>query len=95
MGLRNSEIIICKNIKLDKDYKNVLNYTENQMLALCRGNAVATATDYSFIRKEKGYIKTSFSYNDALKCNYLSFQNKDYSNKWFFAFIDDVEYVSD
>ena len=30
MGLRNSEIIICKNIKLDKDYKNVLNYTESQ-----------------------------------------------------------------
>lgn len=95
MGLRNSEIIICKNIKLDKDYKNVLNYTESQMLALCREKAVATATDYSFIRKEKGYIKTSFLYNDALKCNYLAFQNKDYSNKWFFAFIDDVEYVSD
>lgn len=95
MGLRNSEIIICKNIKLDKDYKNVLNYTETQMLALCREKAVATATDYSFIRKEKGYIKTSFTYNDALKCNYLAFQNKDYSNKWFFAFIDDVEYVSD
>ena len=95
MGLRNSEIIICKNIKLDKDYKNVLSYTESEMLALCRSNAVAMATDYSFIRKEKGYIKTSFSYNDALKCNYMAFQNKDYSNKWFFAFIDDVEYLSD
>ncbi len=95
MGLRNSEIIICKNIKLDKDYKNVLSYTESEMLTLCRTNAVAIATDYSFIRKEKGYIKTSFSYNDALKCNYMAFQNKDYSNKWFFAFIDDVEYVSD
>ena len=95
MGLQNSNIIICKNIKLDKSYKDVLNYTEGQMLALCRANAVATDSSYSFIRSEKGVIKTSFSYNDALKCNYMAFQNPDYSNKWFFAFIDDVEYAND
>lgn len=95
MGLQNSQIIISKNIKLDKSYKDVLNYTEGQMLALCRANAVATDSSYSFIRSEKGVIKTSFSYNDALKCNYMAFQNPDYSNKWFFAFIDDVEYAND
>ena len=95
MGLQNSQIIICKNIRLDKGYKDVLNYTESQMLTLCQTNAVATGTNYSFIRQEKGYIKTSFSYEDALKCNYMAFQNPNYSNKWFFAFIDDVEYDND
>ena len=95
MGLQNSQIIISKNIKLDKSYKDVLDYTEGQMVALCRANAVATDSSYSFIRSEKGVIKTSFSYNDALKCNYMAFQNPDYSNKWFFAFIDDVEYAND
>lgn len=95
MGLRNSEIIICKNIKLEKDYRNVLNYTENEMVTLCRTNAVATANNYSFIRKEKRLIKTSFTYSDALKCNYMAFRNSDYSNKWFFVFIDDVEYNND
>lgn len=95
MGLQNSNIIICKNIKLDKSYKDVLNYTEAQMVTLCQANAVASASNYSFIRGERGYIKTSFSYNDALKCNYMAFQNPDYSNKWFFAFIDDVIYDND
>lgn len=95
MGLQNSNIIICKNIKLDKSYKDVLNYTEQQMVSLCQTNAVASANNYSFIRGERGYIKTSFSYNDALKCNYMAFQNPDYSNKWFFAFIDDVIYDND
>lgn len=95
MGLQNSQIIISKNIKLDKSYKDVLDYTESEMVALCRANAVATDSSYSFIRSEKGVIKTSFSYNDALKCNYMAFQNPDYSNKWFFAFIDDVEYAND
>ena len=95
MGLQNSQIIICKNIRLDKSYKDVLSYTESQMLTLCQQNAVASANNYSFIRGERGYIKTSFSYNDALKCNYMAFQNSDYSNKWFFAFIDDVIYDND
>ena len=95
MGLQNSNIIICKNIKLDKSYKDVLNYTEQQMVTLCQANAVSSANNYSFIRGERGYIKTSFSYNDALKCNYMAFQNPDYSNKWFFAFIDDVIYDND
>lgn len=95
MGLQNSNIIICKNIKLDKSYKDVLNYNEQQMVSLCQANAVASANNYSFIRSERNVIKTSFSYNDALKCNYMAFQNPDYSNKWFFAFIDDVEYAND
>ena len=95
MGLQNSNIIICKNIKLDKSYKDVLDYTESQMVQLCQNNAVASASNYSFIRGERGFIKTSFSYNDALKCNYMAFQNPDYSNKWFFAFIDDVIYDND
>lgn len=95
MGLQNSQIIICKNIKLDKSYKDVLNYTEAQMVTLCQANAVSSANNYSFIRGERGFIKTSFSYNDALKCNYMAFQNPDYSNKWFFAFIDDVIYDND
>ena len=95
MGLQNSNIIICKNIKLDKSYKDVLNYSEQQMVSLCQSNAVASANNYSFIRSERNVIKTSFSYNDALKCNYMAFQNPDYSNKWFFAFIDEVLYAND
>lgn len=38
---RNSKIIIAKNIRLDRDYNNVLSYNEEQMLELCRTNKVA------------------------------------------------------
>ncbi len=91
-----SEIILCKNIRLDKSYVNVLNYTENQMLSLCRSNdhLVARDDDYSFIRNT-GNIFTNFTYSQCLQANYIAFQNKDYSNKWFFAFVDDVIYKGD
>ena len=96
MAIRNSQIILAKNIKLDKDYKNVLNYTEGQMLSLLRSqnHIVASASDCSFIRPT-GTIKTKFSYSQCLQANYIAFQNPDYDNKWFFAWIDEVIYKSD
>ena len=90
----NSQIILCKNINVDKQYTNVLNYTENQMLALCRANAIASANNYSFLRPT-GTIFVGFTYSQCIQANYIAFQNLDYSNKWFFAWIDDVIYKSD
>lgn len=87
----NSEIILVGNIRLDRNYVNVLNYTEEQLLALCRQNAIVSANDYSFIR-ERGTVYVDFTYAQCLQANYIAFQNKDYSNKWFFAWIDEVIY---
>ena len=88
----NSKIILVNGINIDRNYVNVLSYSENQMVSLCEANAIATANDYSFIRKRENSVQTSFSYNQCLQANYIAFQNKDYSNKWFFAFIDDIIY---
>lgn len=95
MATVNSEIILSKGIKVDKSYKNVLNYSEDKMLSLCNLNKVASASNYSFIRANRNKINVDFSYGTCLKANYMAFQNPDYSNKWFFAWIDDVNYISD
>ena len=92
----NSKIILCKNIKIDRNYKNCLTYTETQMLALCNANAVKVGNDYTFIGgKGSRTIEVPYTYGDCLQCNYLAYQNTLYSNKWYFAFIDNVEYRSD
>lgn len=92
----NSKIILAKNINIDRQYTNVLSYTENQMLSLCRseGHLIAEASNYSFIRPT-GTIMVGFTYSQCLQANYIAFQNPDYSNKWFFAWIDDVIYKGD
>lgn len=94
MSTLNSKIILCNNIKLDKNYANVLSYSESNMLDLCSNNAVASANNYSFIR-ESGALLVEIPYGTCLQCNYMAYQNTDYSGKWFFAFIDKVEYVSE
>lgn len=93
----NSKILLCKGIKFDKEHNNVVNYTEQELLNLCLSNnhLVASSYRYSFIRASENRLATGFSYSDCLKSNYIAFQNPDYDNKWFFAFIDDVIYKGD
>lgn len=88
-----SEIYLAKGIRLDRDYNNVLNYTPTQMLTYVQSKQTAHANNYSFVRD--GSISVAFQYSTCLESNYIAFQNKNYSNKWFFAWIDEVRYVSD
>lgn len=96
MSTKNSRIVLSKNIKLDKRYKQVLSFTEAQMVSLLTdaSNLVYQSLDYSFIR-DRGTIKVNAPYNTCIQCNYMGFQNPSFSNKWFFAFIDKVVYLSD
>ena len=87
-----SEIYLAKGIRLDRDYNNVLSYTPQQTLAYVQSKQTAHATNYSFIRD--GAISVGFQYSTCLESNYIAFQNKNYSNRWFFAWIDEVRYVN-
>lgn len=91
---RSGKIYLAKNIKLDKNYKSVLSYSETDMLNLISTNLVYSATNYSFIR-DRGTIQVNASYSQVIQANYMAFQNPDYSNKYFFAFIDEVKYLSE
>lgn len=95
MALRTSKFILARDIKMDKSYKNVLDYSESNMVTLLQSKAVATGTNLSFIRPTDNYLDLPTAYGTALTANYMAFQNPDYSNKWFFAFIDSVEYITD
>ena len=91
MALRNSKAILAKGIELDRDYKNILDYSESSMINLVTSKQVAYFNNCSFIRNENA-IDLEVAYGTALQADYLAFQNPNYSNKWFFAFIDKVEY---
>lgn len=92
--MANSKIYLCKGINVDKNYLNVLSYSETNMLNLCISKKIAEASDFQFIR-ESNRINVPFSYNVCMQANYIAFQNPTYSNKWFFAFIDKRNYKSD
>lgn len=96
MATLNSRVIISKNIKVDKNYNNVLNYSENNMLDLLlnENHLVRQDSTFQFININNR-IRVNFSYQECLQANYIAFQNPNYSNKWFFGWIENIEYKSD
>lgn len=96
--MKNSNIILAKDINLDKSYTNVLNYTNEQMLNLMRSqeHIVMTQNNYSFLNKDvNNIIQVQINYDTCIQANYIAYQNTSYSNKWFFGFIDNIKYIND
>lgn len=59
-----------------------------------------SATDYKFIREQRGVIKVNRPHDYLENCNYLRFQNEDrsgyqFTRKWYYAFVTGLEYVSE
>lgn len=95
--MRNSIVILSKGIKIDKNYNNVLDYSENDLLSLMRENGylISESNNYSFVDEYQTQIIVQNKYEDVYLCNYLAFQNPRYSYKWFFCFVDRIEYNSE
>lgn len=96
MSVLKSKIILAKNINIDKNYVNVIDYSPTDMITLLTSNdhLVASQDDYQFIRNN-GTIYVDIPYDTCLQANYIAFQNKDYTNKWFFAWIDEIIFNSE
>lgn len=95
MAVRTGKVIMAQKIRMDRGYKNVISYDEDEIVTLLTNNAVAVFNNCSFTKPGENVITIEMSYGNAIKCNYVGFQNPDYSNKWFFAFIDEIEYIAD
>ena len=92
--MKNGEIILCKGIKMDKGFENVLSYNESDMVTLCRNNAVATTTKYSILDPSVRSIDVALPYSTCIPVNYIAFKNPYYGNKWYFGFVEEIVYVN-
>lgn len=91
-------IIPQTNIRLLKspieiDYNNELTFSNitaqtNYFLSL----PYVEMEECSYQRKEER-IRFDKSFDELIGFNYCMYQNEDYSNKWFYAFINRIEYV--
>lgn len=86
---------------LDPSYENTYRWAaENTLLDqynfFIEGNEVERLhlTDYSYIRKLRNVIKVELGIGTVSTYNYMAFRNTDFTGKWFYAFITNVEYVN-
>ena len=50
--------------------------------------------DFTYQRKDQT-IRFPASYDEIITYNYVMYRNTEYSNKWFYAFITNMEYIND
>lgn len=91
----NSDVILLK-CPLELDQENQLSFANataqyNYFNGLTKYTA---GTNFTYQRKD-GIIRIPAKFDDLIEYNYVMYRNDNYSNKWFYAFIEKMEYVND
>lgn len=90
-----TDIYLLANVECDKSYDNVKYFaTKNAQHSYMSSKIVKSFTNQSYGRVNKGTFRLFCKADDVYQCNYLMFQNTAFGNKWFYAFINSIEYVS-
>ena len=91
----NSTVHLLKGVPLEPTYENSVWYRtpEAQLADFMRYNAY-TLSNNTYVHKSKGVIRVEMTMAQVYDCNYLLFKNINFENKWFYAFITRVEYIS-
>lgn len=84
-------------VPLEKDYAHTLYFSSAaDQQSYFQSKIKKSYTDFSYQRKDDVIrIPDHIDNLIAAGCNYAMYQNAAYSNRWFYAFIEDMEYVND
>lgn len=79
---------------LESDYRNTLWFPDREaQTAYFLGRTIKTYDNFQYIKKNNTIVvdgEVDLLYN----CNYIMYQNNNFTNKWFYAFIDRIEWAS-
>lgn len=90
-----STVILLAGCPINATYENTLWFNNAQSQEnYFKSLAYRTFNRVSYQRATSGQITLQVNPYSVLNCNYLMFQNKNFSTKWFYAFITNVEYVN-
>lgn len=87
------ELRLLRNVPLDSSYSDTLdNFTDQRSQAgVFKGYTYKTFYELGPI-PFKNQIRLNVNANDVVNANYIMFQNANWSGKWFYAFITDIEF---
>lgn len=86
-------------VPLENDYKHTLYFESKAAQQSYFQGRITAANSFSgdkftYQRKDEK-IRINAQYDSIINCNYCMYQNAAYNNKWFYAFITDIKYISD
>lgn len=92
----NSDLHILQGVPLDKDYNNTLLVsTSSEQYQQFSAYIKYTFNNLSYQRVGRKAVRVNRIADDLYCCNYMMFRNTSYGSKWFYAFVDSVNYIND
>ena len=90
----NGQIRFLTNIPIDSNYENSLDFQTELEQRTYFLSQTPVHSQIGATRVRDGVISVNKLSDELLSANYLMFQNLNFSTKWFYAFITDVEYIN-
>lgn len=91
----NTVIELYKDIPLKKDYLNVfLPKDGNKDVLFSSKNLLGRWSDFSY-QRQYDRIRIPISADTIYNANYIRYKNSNYGNKWFYGFVDRIEWAND
>ena len=89
-----SVVYLC-NVPLEADQKNQLHFSSvSEQTNYFESTVVKELTGFTFVRRDSA-IRCPENIEDLYNCNYVMYQNSHFTDKWFYAFITELEYLND
>lgn len=91
----NTNIRLLHNVPIDNSYEHELYFeSQTEQLNYFMGMTKYTLAQNTYQRVQRGTARVGLKADAIYDCNYMMFQNTNYGNKWFYAFINSVEFVN-
>lgn len=89
-----TRVVVLKNVPLSEDYEHSINWES----ASVQASQFLSRKKYDFNNlspiKTMNTVRVDINAMELYDCNYLMFQNKNFLNKWFYAFIKNVNFIN-
>jgi hypothetical protein len=96
----NSIVEVFTDIGLDRNYNDCLYFPSKEVkttyfdLLANTDKMIGRYQSLSYQRETRNYVRVSGSMSTLINANYMRYKNTSYENKWFYAFIESVEYIN-
>lgn len=90
----NSIIYLCKT-KLENNYKHQLTFSnKSSQLSYFNSTIQKSYSDFTYVKKDN-VIYVNENIDAIIQCNYLFYKNKDYTDRYYYCFITDMQYQNE
>lgn len=91
----NTDIYLLRGVKLDSTYNDTIYFANEaaQATYFLSKRGVSTERN-SYQRVSNNKCRLGASISQAYNCNYMMFHNTNFVDKWFYAFVLNVEYIN-